>query len=72
MFLLMIMQNFFYLQDIAQLELFCTQLYQSPDQVVRTEAEKALILFSNSPDCLQKCQFLLERGTVSAVLVQLI
>jgi len=52
-------------QDISQLELFCTQLYQSPDPVIRSEAEKALIVFSNSSDCLQKCQFLLERGTTS-------
>lgn len=40
-------------------------MYQSPDPSVRNEAEKALVLFSNSLDCLQKCQFLLERGTSS-------
>lgn len=52
-------------QDIVELELFCEKLYQSTDQNVRNEAEKALFVFSNSPDCLQKCQILLERGTSS-------
>jgi len=52
-------------QEISQLELFCEQLYQSPDPTIRNEAEKALVIFSTSPDCLQKCQFLLERGTSS-------
>ena len=52
-------------QDIVQLETFCGQLYQSPDPAVRNEAEKALVLFGNAPDCLQKCQILLERATSS-------
>ena len=52
-------------QDIIQLEGFCEQLYQSPDPAVRNDAEKALVNFASTPDCLQKCQILLERGTSS-------
>uniref|UniRef100_A0A672IKI6 Exportin 7 n=1 Tax=Salarias fasciatus TaxID=181472 RepID=A0A672IKI6_SALFA len=32
---------------------------------VRHQAEKALVEFTNSPDCLSKCQLLLERGSSS-------
>ena len=52
-------------QELAQLELLCKQLYEVTDSVERSKAEAALIVFSNSPDCLQKCQQLLERGSVS-------
>ena len=47
------------------MELFCERLYEATDPAIRTEAEKSLVVFSNSPDCLQKCQVLLERATVS-------
>lgn len=53
------------LQELGQLEVLCKQLYESTDPTVRSQAEKALISFTESPDCLQKCQFVLERGTVS-------
>ncbi|XP_065071975.1 exportin-7-like [Rhopilema esculentum] len=52
-------------QELSQLELYCKQLYESPDPSARGAAEKALILFSNSPDCLRKCQYLLERAASS-------
>lgn len=53
------------LQKLGQLEVLCKQLYESTDAAVRGQAEKALISFTESPDCLQKCQYVLERGTVS-------
>ena len=53
------------LQELAQLEILCKQLYESSDAGLRGQAEKALISFTESPDCLQKCQFVLERGSVS-------
>ncbi|XP_065926342.1 exportin-7 isoform X6 [Magallana gigas] len=49
-------------QELLQLELLCKQLYETADANLRTEAEKALVSFANSPDCLSKCQLLLERG----------
>ncbi|CAH1784527.1 unnamed protein product, partial [Owenia fusiformis] len=49
-------------QELQQLELLCKQLYETVDKDLRSEAEKALVNFSNSPDCLNKCQLLLERG----------
>ena len=52
-------------QDLLQLENLCKQLYETADGNVRAEAEKALVSFANSPDCLNKCQLLLERGNVS-------
>lgn len=55
---------FTFLQDIAQLELLCKQLYEAADATARKNAEKALVNFTSSPDCLTKCQFLLERGNV--------
>lgn len=53
-------------QGLAQLEILCKQLYETTDTAVRHQAEKALVEFTNSPDCLSKCQLLLERGSVSA------
>nr|XP_047127698.1 exportin-7 [Hydra vulgaris] len=52
-------------QNLAELETFCEQLYQSSDPSVRLKAEEALLQFSSSSDCLQKCQYLLEQGTTS-------
>lgn len=52
-------------QEIQQLELLCTQLYESSDPNIRVEAEKALVVFQNSPDALSKCQLLLERSESS-------
>jgi hypothetical protein len=53
------------LQELGQLEVLCKQLYESTDPTIRSQAEKALITFTESPDCLQKCQYVLERSTVS-------
>jgi len=53
------------IQELAQLELLCKQLYEVTDTRERSKAEAALALFSNSHDCLPKCQLLLERGDVS-------
>lgn len=53
------------LQEIAQLDLLCKQLYEATDAATRNAAERALANFTNSPDCLRKCQYLLERGNVS-------
>lgn len=52
-------------QSLAQLEILCKQLYETTDTTTRLQAEKALVEFTNSPDCLNKCQLLLERGSVS-------
>ncbi|KAG7231965.1 hypothetical protein INR49_010048 [Caranx melampygus] len=49
----------------CQLEILCKQLYETTDTAVRHQAEKALVEFTNSPDCLSKCQLLLERGSSS-------
>uniref|UniRef100_A0A669E3V3 Exportin 7 n=1 Tax=Oreochromis niloticus TaxID=8128 RepID=A0A669E3V3_ORENI len=53
------------IQGLAQLEILCKQLYETTDTAVRHQAEKALVEFTNSPDCLSKCQLLLERGSSS-------
>ena len=52
-------------QELAQLELLCKQLYEATSAEDRMKAEAAVVLLSNSPDCLPKCQLLLERGDVS-------
>lgn len=49
-------------QEIQQIELLCKQMYESVDQNERTKAERAMLEFSNSTDCLIKCQLLIERG----------
>ncbi|GCC33800.1 hypothetical protein chiPu_0012271 [Chiloscyllium punctatum] len=51
--------------DLAQLEIICKQLYEATDPAQRLQAEKALIELTESPECLSKCQLLLERGTTS-------
>uniref|UniRef100_A0A8C0EYU1 Exportin 7 n=1 Tax=Bubo bubo TaxID=30461 RepID=A0A8C0EYU1_BUBBB len=51
--------------SLAQLENLCKQLYETTDTATRLQAEKALVEFTNSPDCLSKCQLLLERGSSS-------
>uniref|UniRef100_A0AAR2KVF4 Importin N-terminal domain-containing protein n=1 Tax=Pygocentrus nattereri TaxID=42514 RepID=A0AAR2KVF4_PYGNA len=51
--------------SLAQLEILCKQLYETTDTSTRLQAEKALVEFTNSPDCLSKCQLLLERGSSS-------
>ncbi|ROJ26379.1 Exportin-7 [Anabarilius grahami] len=53
------------LSSLAQLEILCKQLYETTDTTTRLQAEKALVEFTNSPDCLSKCQLLLERGSSS-------
>ncbi|XP_033633482.1 exportin-7-like isoform X2 [Asterias rubens] len=50
------------LEQITQLEVLCKQLYETTDTSQRAQAEKALVSFTNSPDCLSKCQLLLERS----------
>ncbi|KAM4748193.1 exportin-7 [Rhinophrynus dorsalis] len=52
-------------QSLAQLEILCKQLYETTDTTTRLQAEKALVEFTNSPECLSKCQLLLERGSSS-------
>ncbi|RXN19926.1 Exportin-7 [Labeo rohita] len=51
--------------SLAQLEILCKQLYETTDTTTRLQAEKALVEFTNSPDCLSKCQLLLESGSSS-------
>uniref|UniRef100_A0A673AVE9 Exportin 7 n=1 Tax=Sphaeramia orbicularis TaxID=375764 RepID=A0A673AVE9_9TELE len=60
-----ICQEHMVLSGLAQLEILCKQLYETTDTAVRHQAEKALVEFTNSPDCLSKCQLLLERGSSS-------
>ncbi|KAK9872641.1 hypothetical protein WA026_018776 [Henosepilachna vigintioctopunctata] len=52
-------------QEIRQLELLCKQLYESQDSTVRSDAEKALLVFQDGPNTLSKCQVLLDRGDSS-------
>lgn len=52
-------------QELTQLELLCKQLYETTSSEERSKAESSLVAFSNSPDCLNKCQLLLERGVSS-------
>ena len=61
----LVSSTFVSVQGLAQLEILCKQLYETTDTAVRHQAEKALVEFTNSPDCLSKCQLLLERGSVS-------
>ncbi|XP_038045966.1 exportin-7-like isoform X1 [Patiria miniata] len=51
------------IEQISQLEVLCKQLYETTDAEQRAQAEKALVSFTNSPDCLSKCQLLLERSS---------
>ncbi|CAD7680037.1 unnamed protein product [Nyctereutes procyonoides] len=52
-------------ESLAQLENLCKWLYETIDTTIRLQAEKALDEFTDSPDCLSKCQLLLERGSSS-------
>ncbi|XP_073913870.1 ran-binding protein 17 isoform X1 [Castor canadensis] len=52
-------------QTLAELEALCTHLYIGSDLTQRIEAEKALLELIDSPECLNKCQLLLEQGTTS-------
>ncbi|XP_037056438.1 ran-binding protein 17 isoform X1 [Peromyscus leucopus] len=52
-------------QSLAELETLCTHLYVGTDLTERIEAEKALLELIDSPECLSKCQLLLEQGTTS-------
>uniref|UniRef100_A0A8C6R759 RAN binding protein 17 n=1 Tax=Nannospalax galili TaxID=1026970 RepID=A0A8C6R759_NANGA len=49
--------------SLAELEALCTHLYVGTDLTERIEAEKALLELIDSPECLSKCQLLLEQGT---------
>ena len=44
-------------QEVIRVEALCKELYESQDASVRTEAEKALVAFQNSPDSLGKKTF---------------
>jgi len=55
---------FVLLQEIVQLELFAKQLYETTNPAARAEVEKTLVQFAAAPDCLNKCQLLLERAAV--------
>lgn len=59
------MSFFLPLKNLAELEALCTRLYVGTDLTERIEAEKALLELIDSPECLSKCQLLLEQGTVS-------
>lgn len=59
------MSFFLPLKNLAELEALCTHLYVGTDLTERIEAEKALLELIDSPECLSKCQLLLEQGTVS-------
>lgn len=37
-------------------------MYESQDSTIRADAEKALVVFQDGPDTLNKCQVLLDRG----------
>jgi len=52
------------LQETVQLELFAKQLYETTNPAARAEVEKTLVQFAAAPDCLNKCQLLLERAAV--------
>ncbi|XP_044761440.1 exportin-7 isoform X1 [Coccinella septempunctata] len=52
-------------QEIRQLELLCKQLYESQDSTIRSDAEKALLVFQDGPNTLGRCQILLDRGDSS-------
>ncbi|XP_021031484.1 ran-binding protein 17 isoform X2 [Mus caroli] len=52
-------------QSLAELEVLCTHLYVGTDLTERIEAEKALLELIDSPECLSKCQLLLEQGSTS-------
>lgn len=56
--------SFLFFQELAQLESLCAQFYGSSDPSARAEAEKALVLFSETAGGLAKCQYLLERAQV--------
>ncbi|XP_060256207.1 ran-binding protein 17 isoform X8 [Ovis aries] len=53
------------IDSLAELEALCTHLYIGTDLTQRIEAEKALLELIDSPECLSKCQLLLEQGTTS-------
>lgn len=48
-----------------QLEILCQQLYEATDPNARTQAEKALVGFTDSAESLTQCQYVLERSEVS-------
>ena len=48
--------------QLVQLELLCQQLYEATDPNARTQAEKALVGFTDSAESLTQCQYVLERS----------
>ncbi|XP_030069250.1 ran-binding protein 17-like [Microcaecilia unicolor] len=53
------------LQSLSELVVLCTQLYEGTDLGQWVQAEKVLVELIESPECLSKCQLLLEQGTTS-------
>ncbi|XP_054980732.1 ran-binding protein 17 [Sorex araneus] len=51
--------------SLTELEALCTHLYVGTDLTQRVAAEKVLLELIDSPECLSKCQLLLEQGTTS-------
>jgi hypothetical protein len=51
--------------QLVHLEVLCHQLYESTDESVRQQAEKALVNFSTSANSISQCQMLLENSQVS-------
>ena len=58
------MSNIIISQEIVELESLCQQLYNATSAQQIHEANKLLENFSNSSDCLNKCQILIDRGIV--------
>ncbi|KAM6056117.1 ran-binding protein 17 isoform 2-T2 [Chlamydotis macqueenii] len=52
-------------QSLAELEVLCNHLYEGTDLAQRVQAEKVLLELIDSPECLSRCQLLLEQGTTS-------
>lgn len=48
---------------IQQIELLCKQMYESSDPNERSKAERAMLEFGSSPNCLDKCRALIERSS---------
>lgn len=57
--------DFFKTSIQIDLEKYSEQKEFGIDLTQRIEAEKALLELIDSPECLSKCQLLLEQGTVS-------
>lgn len=52
------------MQQLSQVELLCQQLYESASSQVRTQAEKTLMGYFESPNAPAQCQVILEQSQV--------